>query len=237
MRYTVYPVHSLLRGERAPDAAVVIDTLRMTTVAVTALENGCRAIAAAGTVEEARQMARPLNALLGGERSALRIPGFDLSNSPLEYTGSRVAGRTLVLSTSNGTQAIASAAGVSRLYLGCLRNAGALAERLRGESEIAFVLAGTAGCFSLEDALTAGALLDRLPEGEMDDMAVAARALYRQNRRELHELLAPCAHYRRLQALGYTEDLAFCLREDCAQATPLRRQGETFFHAPEEEKG
>lgn len=234
MRYTVYPVHSLLaRGKALPGAAVVIDTLRMTTVAATALENGCTAIAAAATVEEAQRLARPLNALLGGERSALKIPGFDLSNSPLEYLPERVGGRSLVLSTSNGTQAIASASGAQRLYLGCLRNAGALAERLRGEESVSFVLAGTAGCFSLEDALTAGALLDRLPAGEMDDLAVAARALYRQNRTAMHQLLAPCAHYRRLQSLGYTEDLDFCLREDCASATPLKRQGDAFFRAPE----
>ena len=181
MRYTVYPVHTLL-CEPPRGAAVVIDTLRMTTVAATALESGCSSVRTAATVEEATRLARQTGALRGGERSAVKIPGFDLSNSPLEYTPERLKGRPLILTTSNGTQAVASAEGAPRLYLGCLRNAGALADRLRGEEEVAFVLAGTAGRFSLEDALTAGALLGRLPSGEMDDMAVAALALYRQNR-------------------------------------------------------
>ena len=230
MRYTVYPVHTLL-CEPPRGAVVVIDTLRMTTVAATALESGCSSVRTAATVEEATRLARQTGALRGGERSAVKIPGFDLSNSPLEYTPERLKGRPLILTTSNGTQAVASAEGAPRLYLGCLRNAGALADRLRGEEEVAFVLAGTAGRFSLEDALTAGALLGRLPSGEMDDMAVAALALYRQNRSRLHELLAPCAHYRRLMALGYGEDLRFCLQEDCSRAVPLRLPGEEAFRA------
>ena len=232
MRYTVYPVHTLLRADQPiRGAAVVIDTLRMTTVATTALENGCAEVWAVGTVEEANELASALHALRGGERGAVKIPGFELSNSPLEYTRERVEGRNLVLTTTNGTQAIASAASAPRVYLGCLRNAGAVAERLRGEEETAFVLAGTGGRFSLEDALTAGAILDRLPEGEMDDMAIAARALYRQNRTAIHELLAPCGHYRRLASLGYEGDLTFCLREDCVSSVPVRRAGERAFHA------
>ena len=235
MRYTVYPVHTLLRGDPLRGAAVVIDTLRMTTVAATALENGCADIRTAASTEEALKIAGPLRALLGGERQALKIPGFDLSNSPLEYTRERVAGRRLVLTTTNGTQAIASAVDAPRLYLGCLRNAGALARLLRGEEEISFVLAGTAGRFSLEDAVTAGALLDRLPPGDLEDMGAAALALYRQNRASLADLLAPCPHYRRLQSLGFGEDLDFCLREDCCAATPLRLHGEAAFHAPEKQ--
>lgn len=231
MRVTVYPVHTLLRADRPPrGAAVVIDTLRMTTVAATALENGCQALWAVSTIEEANALAQSAGALRGGERGAVKIDGFELSNSPLEYTREAVGGRRLVLTTTNGTQAIASAAGAPRLYLACLRNAGAAARLLRGEEDVAIVLAGTGGRFSLEDALTAGAILDRLGACEEDDMALAARTLYRQNRTAIHELLSPCAHYRHLQAIGYGADLDFCLKEDCADAVPFRLAGEEAFH-------
>lgn len=232
MRVTVYPVHTLLRADRPPrGAAVVIDTLRMTSVAATALENGCEALWAVSTIEEANALAQSAGALRGGERGAVKIDGFELSNSPLEYTREAVGGRKLVLTTTNGTQAIASASGAPRLYLGCLRNAGAVARLLRGEEDAAIVLAGTGGRFSLEDALTAGAILERLGAGEEDDMALAARTLYRQNRTAIHELLSGCAHYRRLLSLGYGADLSFCLKEDCADAVPFRKSGEEAFHA------
>ena len=232
MKFTVYPVHTLLRADQPPKgAAVVIDTLRMTTVAATAMENGCKALWAVSTVEEANELAQSAGALRGGERGAVRIDGFELSNSPLEYTREAVGGRSLVLTTTNGTQAIASASGAPRLYLGCLRNAGAVARLLRGEEDVTIVLAGTGGRFSLEDALTAGAILDRLGPGEDDDMALAARTLYRQNRAAIHELLSPCAHYRHLQAIGYGADLSFCLKEDCADAVPFRLAGEGAFCA------
>jgi len=223
MKYTVYPVHTMLReSQDIPSVAVVIDTLRMTSVAATALQNGCERLRAVGTVEEARELAAAFDALLGGERGALKIPGFDLSNTPQEYRPEAVAGRKLVMTTSNGTQAIESACRAEKLYLGCLRNAGAVAECLRGEAEVALVLAGTGGRFSLEDALTAGAIMDRLGPGEMDDMAMAAWTLYRQNRGDLHSLLSQCRHYQKLVRLGLEEDVAFCLQEDVCGSVPMR---------------
>ena len=232
MKCTVYPVYTLLRADQSPKgAAVVIDTLRMTTVAATAMENGCRALRAVSTVDEANDLARATGALRGGERGAVKIPGFELSNSPLEYTREAIGGRDLVLTTTNGTKAIASAAGAPRLYLACLRNVGTVTQLLRGEEEATIVLAGTGGYFSLEDALTAGAILDRLGAGEADDMALAARTLYRQNRTAIRELLSSCVHYRRLLSLGYGADLDFCLKEDCTDAVPFRLAGEEAFHA------
>ena len=243
MKVSVCPLYTLLKEEQPSDAVnVVIDTLRMTSVAVTALENGCARLRVTESPDEARRLAAETGALLGGERQAVRIEGFDLSNSPLEYTKERVAGRSLVMTTTNGTRAVLTAARLGRVRLGCLLNARALARSLFGESEVRLVLAGTNGRFSLEDAVTAGAIIERL-DGiiewfgaamcELDDMALASLMLWQAARDDLHARLGGVAHYRRLKSLGYEGDLRFCLTLDALDAVPeLGEDG--WFRAKQE---
>ena len=97
--------NDLLPGDLDGAAAIVIDTLRMTSVAAAAMSNGCAGLLACATVEAARKAAKARDALLGGERNALRIDGFDFSNSPLEYTREAIGGKRLVMTTTNGTRA------------------------------------------------------------------------------------------------------------------------------------
>ena len=222
MTISVYPVYTLLEpGSLEGAAALVIDTLRMTSVAATALNNGCEGLRVVREVDEARALARDSGALLGGERGAVKIPGFDFSNSPLEYTAGRVRGRRLVMTTTNGTRAIHSAEGAADVYLGCLMNATAAARTLARFDRVAVVLAGTEGRFSLEDAVTAGAVISRLgPDRELDDMAVASLALYESAREDVHAFLAPTRHYRRLGGLGFEGDLRLCLTEDATPCVP-----------------
>ena len=148
---------NILPGALDGAAAIVIDALRMTSVAATALSNGCAGVLACAEVDSARQAASETGALLGGERNAVLIPGFDFSNSPLEYTAEKVAGRNLVMGTSNGTKAIAAASGAKRVLLAAFVNAKAAAEAVRGEEKTVIICAGTLGAFTLEDALAAGA--------------------------------------------------------------------------------
>lgn len=227
MRIAVYEAPAMLAGVDLGDAqAVAIDVLRMTSVAAQAVQNGCAGLLAVPTVEEARETARASGALLGGERKALPIEGFDLSNSPLEYTPERVGGRLLVMSTSNGTQATQAARGAKRLLLGALVNAGAVARAVAGAESLALVCAGTMGAFTLEDALAAGAMIDRLlamdVAARMNDMAVAAHRLYVGARDDLAGALAQTAHFGRLMSLGLGADVAFCLTEDSHTAVPER---------------
>lgn len=212
-------------------AVVVIDALRMTSVAAVAKANGCTGLRAVAEVSEARAMAEITGALLGGERNALRIEGFDFSNSPLEYTRAQIAGRRLVMTTSNGTRAILAAKDARRVLLGAFVNAEAIARALEGEAQVALLCAGTLGAFTLEDALAAGAILSRLSANrqvEMDDMAIAAGMLYTQAMKDLHKTLAQTTHYRRLVSLGYEDDLRFCLTEDCVDAAPERQEDGWF---------
>ncbi len=142
--------------------AIVIDTLRFTSTACVALSAGARSISVAAEVEAARQLGNLLgpDALLCGERHCHRIEGFQLGNSPLEYTSERVKDRDLVFSTTNGTLAVAAAAGAQRILLASLLNRSAVVERIQQlQPEKVWILcAGTDGQIAAEDVLTAGAI-------------------------------------------------------------------------------
>lgn len=233
MNVRVYATPDLiLPGDLTGTAAVVIDVLRMTTVAATAVQHGCAGLYAVDGVEAARRLAKETGALTGGERNALRIEGFDFDNSPLAYTEARVGGRRLVMTTSNGTRAIAACESPRRVLLGAFVNAMAVAEALRGETSAAIVCAGTLGHFTLEDALAAGALVYRLRALGLpvvpDDMAIAAEMLYDAARADLSGALSSTAHYRRLARMGFAEDIAYCLSEDVLSAAPERKGGGWF---------
>lgn len=223
---------NILPGALDGAAAIVIDALRMTSVAVTALHNGCAGVLACPGVEEAKATAVRSEALLGGERNALLIPGFDFSNSPLEYTAEKVAGRNLVMSTSNGTKAIAAASGAKRVLLAAFVNAKAAAEAVRGEEKTVIICAGTLGAFTLEDALAAGAIIERLQKlgasPVLDDMAIAARMLYEAARGDFMAALAATKHFNRLRSLGLEDDLRYCLTEDTLGIVP-EKQADGWF--------
>ena len=113
--------------------AVVIDVLRATSVITTALENGAREVIPVKTVEEAQNLYAQCDTaktLRGGERNALKIEGFDLSNSPLEYKKKVVEGKTIILTTTNGTNAINNIIGADEVVLACFRNVAAVVEHV-----------------------------------------------------------------------------------------------------------
>lgn len=227
MDVRVYGVPSMLLSNDLQGAvAVVIDALRMTTVAAFAVRNGCAGILAVSEVEDARQEAARHGALLGGERGAMRIEGFDFANSPLEYTHDAVAGRRIVVTTTNGTRAIAACGDAERVLLGAFVNAKAVAHACMGAERLALVCAGTNGRFSLEDALAAGAIVARLRERgahmRLCDMALACERMYIAARGDLHAALSDTAHYGRLVSLSLARDLHECLMEDTIDAVPER---------------
>lgn len=207
---------------------VVIDVLRATSVMVTALANGARTIHPVEEVEEAIAFkARHPEVLLGGERGAEKIPGFDLSNSPLEYGKELVKDKELVLTTSNGTRAITGAKGADRVLLGCLLNATAVAEAaMASGKDLVLANAGTDGAFSMDDYLTAGAILERMLSCgpvTLSDAAQSALLLYWSG--AVEDLLKDSLHYQRLQSLGLAKDLRYCLAEDMLDVVPEYRDG------------
>ncbi|MBW8382238.1 MAG: 2-phosphosulfolactate phosphatase, partial [Youngiibacter sp.] len=112
---------------------IVVDTLRATTVIITSLVNGAKSVVPVSTVEDALSiMKRMENAVLGGERKAKKIEGFNFSNSPLEYSKEAISGKNVILTTTNGTKAISRSKDGARVLIGALVNAKAVARKAYG---------------------------------------------------------------------------------------------------------
>ena len=217
--------------------AVVIDVLRATSVITTALDNGAREVIPVKTVEEAQSLyATCDNALRGGERKALKIEGFDLSNSPLEYKKKTVEGKTVILTTTNGTHAINTIKGADEVVLACFRNTAAVTEHVferlpRRDSptyDIVIVCAGTEGRFSLDDGLCAGMLIELLKqktEVELDDLGLLLNRFYNESKGNLFGALSECYHLKRLFMLGFYDDIKFCLETNCVATVPIVKEG------------
>jgi 2-phosphosulfolactate phosphatase len=199
--------------------ALVIDVLRATTVLSVALANGASGVLEAATVEEAFALrARHPGALLCGERDNRVVPGFDLGNSPFEFTPERVGGRLLVFASTNGSQALRLAAGRRRV-LASFRNLTAAVERVRDAHDVVIVCSGKLGRFSLEDAACgalAAARLESLGARPADAASGFARALAPRDAGDVRRLVEGSSHGRYLRTLGlaYARDLEFCAELD-----------------------
>ena len=214
--------------------AVVIDVLRATSVITTALENGAREVIPVKTVEEAQNLyATCDNALSCGERNAVKIEGFDLGNSPLEYKKKVVEGKTLILTTTNGTNAINNIIGADEVVLACFRNVAAVVEHIvglshRGCRDIIIVCAGTESHFSLDDGLCAGMIIELLKqqtEVETDDLGLLLHRFYNESKDNLFGALSGCYHLKRLFTMGFYDDIKFCLETNCVQTVPVLKDG------------
>lgn len=240
MNISVIPTAQQAQGiDFSGQIAVVIDVLRATSVITTALDNGAHEVVPVRTVEEAQSLYASSDAsktLRGGERNALKIEGFDLSNSPLEYKKKTVEGKTLILTTTNGTNAINNVKGADEVVLACFRNVAAVAEHIVGRLpqcdsstfDIVVVCAGTEGRFSLDDGLCAGMLIELMKqktEVEMDDLGILLNRFYNESKSNLFGALSSCYHLKRLFTLGFYDDIKFCLETNCVQTVPVFRAG------------
>lgn len=234
MDVSVYAAYNHVKSSDIRNkTAIVIDVLRATTTIVQSLKNGCRIIVPVLTPEDAVNIKRSNqdeSTILGGERKALKIAGFDLGNSPLEYERDIVMGKTLMLCTTNGTQAILKARDASNILIAALSNISAVAQKaVEYDKDIAVICAGTKERFSADDIITAGALIDRLKKMEIamaiDDLAMVAYNLYDRCRGDKHNALSGTYHYEFLKSLGMKDDLDFCLMEDTADIVPEYSEG------------
>jgi 2-phosphosulfolactate phosphatase len=218
-------------GRLAGSVAVVIDVLRAGTTIIYALAAGCASIRPCAEVEEARQLAGNMPAgkvLLGGERGGVPLAGFDLGNSPREFTATVCGGITLVLTTTNGTRALVRAAEAERVLIAGFVNYSAVCEQLRHDPRpIHIVCAGTDGEATLEDTLLAGALVEYLCE-EMDvclnDSARLAWDCFENHGRVLQGALEISRGGANLHQLGYDDDIRAAAEVDKFAIVPeLRR--------------
>jgi 2-phosphosulfolactate phosphatase len=211
---------------------VVIDVLRASSTIVAAIENGAEKIIPIGDIETASRLVRPAERdrkLLAGERKCCSIPGFDLCNSPGEFTPDRVRGKTIVLTTTNGTRAIAAAAKAARVLICALTNVHAVAAAIRDEKEAAILCCGAEGSIAAEDLLCGGLLLaslgDAVEQDSLTDAARLARILVTEFGHNVEGFVRTCDHGRRLIALGFENDVVACSRVGVTTTVPVGREG------------
>ena len=221
----------------AGQTAVIIDVLRASSTIVTALDHGAAGVIPCGDPAEAKRLRASSAAsevLLGGERGGVRIDGFDLGNSPAEYTQDRVDGRKIVFTTTNGTRALLRCQDARHIVIGCWLNLSSLAKWLAATAaEIHLVCAGTDGIVSGEDVLAAGAIVQQLAvlagtEPSMNDSAAIARGAAVQLLGTAMDDSAKLADYfrmtqggRNLIHINQQSDLPICAAISSSDCVPL----------------
>ena len=197
------------------ELGIVVDVVRATSSIAQALAAGYRRVLCCAEVEQARALRASLgDAVVGGERDAVRIDGFDLGASPREMLEPRA--ETLILSTTNGTRAILAAAGrCDEVLLGSLLNLDAVARMAAAAGEVAVLCAGYKGGFAFDDAYCAGRIVAALDGAERTDAANAAAILARAYPRALDGLNA-----RTYGPPGLEADIEWCARESVLDVVP-----------------
>lgn len=204
---------------------VVIDIFRATSSICYGIDNGAEAIIPVAEVEECLgYQGKHPHYLLAAERNGEVVTGFDFGNSPFSYTKEKVEGKTVVLTTTNGTHALHLSRKAKKVVIGSFLNLSAINEWLKAQQDdVLLVCAGWKNNFNLEDTIFAGAVADQLiPAGFIpDDAAIAACDLYQLAKNDLDGYLKKTSHSERLKKLGIEKDIAFCLQIDITSAIPV----------------
>ncbi len=207
-------------------AVLVVDALRASTTIITALANGARAIAPVADADAARERAaREPGSLIAGERRGRQIAGFDLGNSPAQFTPDRVRDRLVILTTSNGTRALLAARQAAAVAIAGFPNVAAASVWARQQArDVIVACAGERGRVSLEDLVCAGFLVEHVLTGlggaEIRTRALDAVEAARPYRKDLARLAQDSAWARHLAAAGHDEDVRRCLAVDTIPVVP-----------------
>ena len=219
-------------SDLAGKTAVVTDILRATTTITVAIANGAQHITPVLTPDDAFCLAaNQSDTLIGGERQGVKVDGFQLGNSPREYTEDVVSGRQIVLTTTNGTRTLQACGTAKQVLVGSFLNLQAVINLLAKDTEdVVFACAGREGGFCMEDTVFAGACVDALSTGGMianlTDAAEAARLLYREHSNNLMGMLQNCYHGRYLASIGLAADVEFCAQLNLVDIVPRQIKGQ-----------
>ena len=206
---------------------VVIDVLRATSTIATALYNGAREVIPVDSVERCIQLGKELECITAGERDGQIAPGLQYGNSSFEYPREFIEGKTLVLTTTNGTKLLhmALAKGATEIVTGAFLNLSAVCEHLiKMKKNVVLGCAAWKDRPNMEDTLFAGAVVSRVAEHFQIncDSSQMARNLYTHARQDLFEFMRSndASHYHRLTGFGLEKDIRHCLTEDIANILP-----------------
>lgn len=211
------------------EVVVVIDVLRATSAICSAFANGVRSLIPVRTIEEAKAYKRQ-GYLVGAERQGKIVDGFDFGNSPYSYMKEELRGQEVVLSTTNGTKAIAIAKDAPTVVIGALSNLDALCDWLIAQDKNVLCLcSGWQDKFNLEDTICAGAIMEQLVNtGKYtsdEDSSIAAKYLYLSAKDNYMGYLKSSSHRRRLKNLNLNEDIKYCLTPNQTDVIPILKDG------------
>jgi len=214
--------------------AVVIDILRATTTASVALFNGAREIIPTATLGDATSVKQKLDhssVILGGERQGQKVEGFDLGNSPFEYSSKAVEKKSIVLATTNGSAALLRGSEADNCLACAFINITATLKMvMEYNQDVAIICAGNKGGFSLEDALCGGMLIHKLVETDnsvilANDASWVAQKIYERERANIELAIRESDHGKDLVKLGFEQDISFCAKEDHLAVSPVWDSG------------
>lgn len=207
----------------------MVDVLRATSAICTAIHHGVDKMIPVAGLEEARKF-KAEGYLVAAERNAIKQEGFDFGNSPFHYIDEDLSGKTIVISTTNGTQAIEAAKDSSTILIGSFLNISAISNWiLQQERNVIVLCAGWKNKFNLEDSIFAGALsLKLIQTGKFNtvcDSTIAAGYLYERANNDLYGFLEYSSHRKRLKDLHLENDIKYCLTEDQMETIPVYMDG------------
>ncbi|MEO6916909.1 MAG: 2-phosphosulfolactate phosphatase [Chitinophagaceae bacterium] len=211
---------------------VIIDVLRATSTIATALFNGSKCIIPVDNVPRCIEWGKQIDCITAGERDGRIAEGLEYGNSPFEYPPEFIRGRTLVLTTTNGTKLLYMALerGASTIVTGSFPNLSAVCDYLVKESRnVVLACAAWKNRVNLEDTLFAGAVISRVKEhfAINCDSSQMAETVYDQGKNDLFEFLKVkhASHYYRLSGYGLEQDIRYCLTADIANILPFYNDG------------
>ena len=209
---------------------VIIDVFRATSTIATALYNGAEKVVPVAGVEDCIAIGKKLNAITAGERDGKVIEGLQHGNSPAEYFREFIEGKTLVLTTTNGTKLLHMALdrGASEVITGSFPNLSAVCEHLIACNKNVIL-----GCsawkdrFNLEDTLFAGAVISKIKEHFTIhcDSSLMAEDMYQLHCKDLYSFIRKTTHWHRLANYGLEKDLEYCVTPNVANVLPVYRDG------------
>ncbi len=215
----LYPVY-----EKSNQIVVVIDILRATSAICTAFQYGVERMILVASIEEAKSY-KDQGFLVGAERNGIAIEGFDFGNSPYSYMTDQIKNQTVVITTTNGTQAIDVSRNADLVVIGSFLNITFLCDWLLSQNKNVLLLcSGWKNKFNLEDTLFAGAVAEKLSLNEAfktGDGALATKYLYQNAAQNPYKFLNHSSHKERLAALGLKDDVKYCLSLDLINIIPM----------------
>lgn len=237
--HTVLSPSLLHLYDQRGSVAVIIDVLRATSTIATALYNGAESIIPVTSIDECIKKSEELGAISAGERDGKIAEGMKYGNSPFTFPSSFVKGKTVVLTTTNGTRLLHMAldAGAEEIVTGAFSNLTSVCNHLIDSGKnVVLACAAWRDKVNLEDTLFAGAVINRIKDAFNIncDASMVAETLYKTGKNDLFEFMAAnnASHYNRLMGFGLEKDLRYCLSEDMANILPVYDLGKLIVKPP-----